>query len=68
MINPNVLLQLGRERHSDLLNQAHQSRRRSLLTEPAPIGSDDVIVEGRFARVIDARVRTQSRADRRGAA
>jgi hypothetical protein len=68
MINPNVLLQLGRERHRDLLNEAYQSRRRFLAAEPAPADSDDVIVDGRFARVIDARVRTQTRVDRRGAA
>jgi hypothetical protein len=67
MINPNLLLQLGRERHRDLLNAAQQ-RSRFLPTESIPAGSDDFIVIGRSARVIDARVRAQSRADGRDAA
>jgi len=68
MINPHVLLQLGRERHLDLLNGAQQRGRRILPTESSPPGSGDIIVVGRSARVIDARVRAQSPADGRDAA
>jgi hypothetical protein len=68
MINPNVLLQLGRERHRDLLNAAQQSRRRFLPSEPDAVGSDNLVVIGHSARVIDARVRAQSRTDGRDAA
>ncbi len=68
MMNPNVLLQLGRERHRDLLNDARRSRLRSIPSEQAVAGSDDLIVLGRSARVIDARVRAESRADCRGVA
>jgi hypothetical protein len=68
MINPTLLLELGRERHRDLLIEAQQRRRRFLRPEPARPNSDDLIVIGRSARVIDARVRAQTRADGRDAA
>jgi len=61
-MNPNVLLQLGRERHRDLLNDARLRRLRSEPIEPPVLGSEDLIGIGHSARVIDARGRAASRA------
>jgi len=68
MMNPELTLQLGRERHRDLLNNASLRRRHTLPAEAPPAGTDHLVLSGRAAHVIDARVRAETRPDCRDVA
>jgi hypothetical protein len=61
MMNPSLLMDLARERHRDLLEDASR-RRRHVGIDGGPSAPDDVLRVGRSARVIDARVRARNRA------
>jgi hypothetical protein len=58
MMNPNTLMDLARERRRDLLDDAARRRRGA---DAARLASEDVLLSGRAAHVIDARVRAQAR-------
>jgi hypothetical protein len=58
MMNPNTLMDLARERRRDLLDDAARRRRGA---DAARLASEDVLLSGRSAHVIDARVRAQAR-------
>jgi len=60
MINSNMLLELARERSRDLIDEAARNRRHR-VSEADRLASEDVILAGRSALVIDARVRAQAR-------
>jgi hypothetical protein len=60
MMNSNALLELARERSRDRIDSAAR-RRRDMGCERDLLASDEVLLSGRSARVIDARVRAQSR-------
>jgi hypothetical protein len=60
MMNPNTLLELARERSRDLLDDAARSRHR-VGREAGPLDSEDMLLLGGSAHVIDARVRAQAR-------
>jgi hypothetical protein len=64
MMNPNMLLDLARERRRDLLEDASRSRRHTRI-EVEPLAAEEALVVGRSAHVIDARVRAESRRVRR---
>jgi hypothetical protein len=64
MMNPDVLLDLARERRRDLLEDASRSRQRSRI-EVEPLAPEEANVVGRSALVINARVRAESRQVRR---
>jgi len=67
MMNPNVLLDLARERRRDLLEDATRSRRRSRMAVE-PLAAEEVFLAGRSAHAIDARVRAEGRRVRRASA
>jgi hypothetical protein len=60
MINPSVLMDLGRERRREMLEDASRSRRWTRSRVDPAAGDDDLLV-GRSAHVIDARVRARTR-------
>lgn len=60
MMNPNTLLDLARERRRDLLDDAAR-RRLQRGADADLLASEDVLLSGRGAHVIDARVRAQAR-------
>jgi hypothetical protein len=61
MMNPSLLMDLARERRREMLEDASRShrltRRHGELT-----AADDILLLGRSAHVIDARVRAKARA------
>jgi hypothetical protein len=64
MMNPNVLLDLARERRRDLLEDAARSRQRTRVAIE-PFAAEDALLVGRSAHAIDARVRAEGRRVRR---
>ena len=60
MMNPNTLMDLARERRRDLLDDAAR-RRLQRGADADLLASEDVLLSGRAAHVIDARVRAQAR-------
>jgi hypothetical protein len=60
MMNPSLLMDLARERRRDLLLDA--SRRRRVVIHDDRSAADEVLLLGRSARIIDARVRARARA------
>ena len=60
MMNSNMLLELARERSCDLIEEAARARRHRGL-EADLVVAEDVLLAGRPAHVIDARVRAQAR-------
>jgi hypothetical protein len=60
MMNSNLLLELGRERSRDLIDDAARNRRYR-GREADLLAPEDVLLAGRPALVIDARVRAQAR-------
>jgi hypothetical protein len=58
MMNPNTLMDLARERRRDLLDDAARRHRGADADLLAP---EDVLLSGRAAHVIEARVRAQAR-------
>ena len=61
MMNPSAILDLARERRRELLEDA--SRGHQWMRDDEPLASAEVLVGGRSARVIDARVRAEARRD-----
>jgi hypothetical protein len=66
MMNPNVLLDLARERRRELLDDASRSRQGSRIEEP--LAAEEALLVGRSALAIDARVRAEARGARRASA
>ncbi len=64
MMNPNMLLDLARERRRDLLEDAAQSRLHSRI-DVEPLAAEEALLVGRSALAIDARVRAENRRVRR---
>jgi hypothetical protein len=67
MINSNMLLELARERSRDLIDEAARNRRHR-VREADRLASENVMLAGRSALVIDARVRAHARLRVRSAA
>jgi hypothetical protein len=59
MMNPSAILDLARERRRELLDDA--SRGHQWTRDDEPLISAEVLVGGRSALVIDARVRAEAR-------
>jgi hypothetical protein len=60
MMNPSAILDLARERRRELLEDASRGRQWT-RDEAEPQAGAEVLVAGRSAHVIDARVRAESR-------